>query len=178
MARVLILYSSSEGQTEKIAHYINDQLSDKGLQVDCMACTDVGGEFDFRGFDLVVVGASIHYDKHSRDVVACVTRYHACWQDRASAFFSVSGLAIRGDDKAKRTVQKYITAFLTKTGWQPDWVAPVAGAIMYRKYGWLKRMAMKFLSWKMGLHTDTRRNHEYTDWRVVDRFVQRLLRML
>ena len=45
-----------------------------------------------------------------------------------------------------------------------------AGAIMYRKYGFLKRFFMKLIASGAGGNTDTSKNYEYTDWDEVEHF--------
>lgn len=61
--------------------------------------------------------------------------------------------------------------FLEDTGWQPVSTSIVAGALLYRKYGFFQRWLMKMIVKSSGGATDTSRNHEYTYWAAVDRFV-------
>ena len=49
--------------------------------------------------------------------------------------------------------------------------ATFAGGLLYREYGFLKRWMMKKIAREAGKDTDTSKNHEYTDWNAVDRFV-------
>jgi menaquinone-dependent protoporphyrinogen oxidase len=54
------------------------------------------------------------------------------------------------------------------------------GALVYRQYGFFKRLMMKkIVSDKPGgLSTDTSRDHEYTDWDQVARFAEDFLKRL
>jgi menaquinone-dependent protoporphyrinogen oxidase len=93
-----------------------------------------------------------------------------------SAFFSVS-LAAHGDTA---NAEAYITNFEQQTGWHPTKLGLFSGALLYRKYGFLKRWMMKrIVRDKPGiLSTDTSRDHEYTDWDQVERFGRDFLERL
>jgi menaquinone-dependent protoporphyrinogen oxidase len=42
---------------------------------------------------------------------------------------------------------------------------------MYSKYNWFIRFVMKRIARRAGASTDTSRDHEFTDWVALDRFV-------
>ena len=65
--------------------------------------------------------------------------------------------------------------FVADTGWQPAFVKPVAGALMYSRYNLLIRFVMKRIARQAGASTDTSRDHEFTDWAALDVFVESLL---
>ena len=89
-----------------------------------------------------------------------------------SAFFSVS-LAARDDPDEARG---YVERFVDETGWRPDAVGVVAGALRFTRYGFIKRRVMRKLAADRGdMDTDTTRDHVYTDWQGVDRFVDGFL---
>jgi menaquinone-dependent protoporphyrinogen oxidase len=92
-----------------------------------------------------------------------------------SAFFSV-GLAVasRTHDGAAQS-RGIVDKFLTATGWHPERVELVAGALPYSKYNFLVRFVMRRISAKEGGDTDTSRDYEYTDWSSVDRFARELV---
>ncbi len=62
----------------------------------------------------------------------------------------------------------------------PSQVGLLGGALLYRKYGFVKRLMMKkIVSDKPGgLSTDTSRDHIYTDWDDVTRFAEAFLERL
>jgi menaquinone-dependent protoporphyrinogen oxidase len=45
----------------------------------------------------------------------------------------------------------------------PAKVHPVAGALLYRQYGFLTRFVLRMISKQKGGDTDTSRDYEYTD---------------
>ena len=68
--------------------------------------------------------------------------------------------------------QKYVRELEEETGWTPDVVALVGGALPYTRYGFVKRLMMRRIvaSKSDALSTDTSRDHVYTDWSQVSHF--------
>jgi menaquinone-dependent protoporphyrinogen oxidase len=54
----------------------------------------------------------------------------------------------------------------------------VAGALLYRKYGFLKRWIMKRIVARAGGDTDTSRDYEYTDWNDMRAFAKEFLQLV
>ena len=138
MARVLIPYGTTEGQTAKIADVIADVIRDMGHTADAV---DINGASNTApaGYDAVIIGASIHMGKHGKHVVDFVQKNHDTLEQIPSAFFSVS-LAAHGDTGQAET---YVDEFEEETGWRPDQVALFDGALLYTDYGFIKRHVMK-----------------------------------
>ena len=61
--------------------------------------------------------------------------------------------------------------FVADTGWHPQRLVPVAGALRYSQYNFAVRMLMKRIARESGGSTDTTRDHEYTDWTALEQFV-------
>ncbi len=55
-------------------------------------------------------------------------------------------------------------AFCERTGWHPAIVRSFAGALMYSRYGFVKRRMMQRIAAQEGAPTDASRDWEYTDW--------------
>jgi menaquinone-dependent protoporphyrinogen oxidase len=68
--------------------------------------------------------------------------------------------------------------FFEKTGWQPRFAKPIAGALPYTRYGPLKRFVMKRIVKNMGGPTDTSRDYEFTNFAAVDDCVRRFVASL
>jgi menaquinone-dependent protoporphyrinogen oxidase len=104
--------------------------------------------------------------------------------DVPTAFLSVSLTEAGAEDPAapheKRAqatadVQAFMERFFEDTGWRPRESMPVAGALLYTKYGRIMRFVMKTISKRSGGDTDTSRDYVYTDWEALDRFVEHLV---
>jgi len=176
MAHILTLYGTTEGQTRKIASVIEDTIRDRGHSVERVASTAFNGPLPAAAFDGVIVGASVHMGHHQEAVVRFVKENRTTLMTLPTAFFSVSLAEL--DPAHPEEANDYVTRFLEETGWAPDLVETVAGALCYTKYGFIKRFIMKQISKRHGHPTDTSRDFEFTDWRQVERFVDRFLNTL
>jgi menaquinone-dependent protoporphyrinogen oxidase len=92
---------------------------------------------------------------------------------KPTAFVSVCLGVLQHDADVQREIHTIANRFLLATGWRPAITEIVAGALMYRKYNWLKRWVMKRIVAKAGGDTDTTRNYEYTDWNALRAFANR-----
>jgi menaquinone-dependent protoporphyrinogen oxidase len=175
MAKILIAYGTTEGQTGRIADSIADAIRDQGHDaqaVDLKRTKDL----TLNGYDAVIVGGSIHMGKHEEHVRDFVQSNRVTLERLPSAFFSVS-LAAHGDLENARA---YVENFGQETGWHPTQVGLFSGALLYRQYGIVKRLMMKKIVRDKpgGLSTDTSRDHEYTDWDEVKRFAEDFVKRL
>ena len=169
MARVLIPYRTTEGQTAKIAEVIADVIQGLGhgaQAVDIASLPDTVPD----GYDAVIIGASIHMGKHDRNVVEFVHKNRDTLDRLPSAFFSVS-LAAHGDTQE---AEGYVDRFEEETGWRPDEIALFGGALLYTQYGFIKRHIMKRIARDKPGHLglDTSRDYVYTEWDAVKRFAE------
>jgi menaquinone-dependent protoporphyrinogen oxidase len=175
MAKILIGYGTTEGQTARIAAHIAEVIRSHGIEAearDLKQSKDAGLD----RYDAVIVGGSIHMGEHEDYVVDFVRRNRLKLEGLPSAFFSVS-LAAHGDTA---NAEAYLAKFEQETGWQPAQVGLFGGALLYRQYSFLKRLMMKKIVRDKpgGLSTDTSRDHVYTDWDEVERFAEAFLERL
>jgi menaquinone-dependent protoporphyrinogen oxidase len=172
MTKILIAYGTSEGQTAQIADHLAGVIRGRGLAVETLDLKQ-SKDVSLAGYDAVIIGGSVHMGKHQADVVDFVRRNRVDLERLPSAFFSVS-LAASGD---LANAEAYVENFTQQTGWRPTKVGLFSGALLYRKYNFLKRYMMKrIVRDKPGMPTDTSRDYVYTDWDQVKRFRRRLRR--
>jgi len=169
MARILILYATTEGHTARIADRMTQTLRRLGHATDTKRTASDSPDLQISAYDGVIVGASIHYGKHPGFLRALVHRNRAMLTPRPTAFFSVS-LSAGGPGAKPEAARRYLEKFLRQAGWQPRQTATFAGALQYSKYGRFKRLLMIAFVGLAGGDTDTSRDYEYTDWEAVDRF--------
>lgn len=174
MSSILIAYDTTEGQTRNIAQHLADAITRSGKEVEVIDIRRPPTDFTLEGFDAILVGASIHMSKHSRQLSEFVGRHIGRLNAVPSGFFSVSLSAV-GSEQERADASRFVEEFLQQTGWNPKIKATVAGGLRYREYGFLKRWMMKKIAREAGKDTDTSKNHEYTDWNAVDKFVTEFL---
>ena len=182
--KTAILFATREGQTRRIAERIAADLRAEGAIVDVVDLS-AASDLALSDYDSVCVASSVHLGRHERAVVEFVKRHRTELERLSAAFVSVS-LSEAGVEDATRSegarkqsaadVQRMIDDFVKETGWHPARVCPVAGALAYTRYNVLLRFVMKRIARKAGGPTDTRRDHELTDWTAVDRFAATLAR--
>ena len=177
MAKTLIIYGTTEGQTAKIAQHLADVGRRLGHVVDVVHAPEfVPGSLP--SYEGVLVGGSLHEGRYQRDVAAFVREHARALAGRPGGFFSVSLGAISSHADEVAEVQKIMDTFLSEYGWKPSLTANLGGALKYTQYNWLKRALMKHISKKEGGPTDTSRDHEFTDWTQVTQFGERFFGLL
>jgi len=169
MARVLILYATTEDHTARVAERIAKRLQDRGHRVDWRRAHSALTSLDLEEYETVIVGASVHYGRHPGHLRALLRKHRPGLAARPGAFFSVSLSAATTPHRARR----YVETFLRQVGWQPQHTAAFGGALRYSRYGALKRLVMIAFAALAGHDTDVSRDYEYTDWDAVDRFADR-----
>jgi menaquinone-dependent protoporphyrinogen oxidase len=172
MPRILIAYSTVDGQTRKISERLQRELQAAGHGVTLANIADAT-QPDPTSFDIVVVGASIRYGKYRPELFAYVARHQAALEARPNAFFTVNAVARKtGRDVPERN--PYVKNFYRDCPWRPKLVGVFAGRIDYPKLGFRDRNIIRFIMWITRGPTDPRGCFEFTDWDKVDAFAQRV----
>jgi len=169
MARILIMFASSYGQTRLIAETIASQLRHRGHQV------ELADAFGHRppapgSYDAVMLGSRVHLGRHASEVLEYMVEHRGALAERPTAMFSVS-MAAAGT--AEADPNGYLATLFGAVGWWPSLSIAFGGALPYRRYGAVTRFVMKHISRRHGHSTDTSRNHEFTDWDAVVAFADR-----
>lgn len=170
---LLLVYGTTEGQTQKIARFIADHLAQQGNQTRLANAIDMTAAPDLREYDAVIIAASLHAGHYQSAVVHFVSKHVAAIDARPNAFLSVSLAATSGDQDDALGLSRCVDNFTQQTGWTPQRIHHVAGAFRYTSYDFLKRWAMKYIAYRKGGPTDTSQDHELTDWEDLARFIDR-----
>ena len=168
--RVLVIYGTSYGQTQKIAVRIAATLERRGCAVELCDAAIQHPALPLEQYTAVVVGCSIIAKGHQPAIERFVRENVGILNRLPSAFYQVSASAGSKDEKGRLAAQRLLEDFTRTHVWMPILSASIAGAINYTRYNFLLRWYMKRASAKHGGTTDTSRDHEYTDWAQVDRF--------
>jgi menaquinone-dependent protoporphyrinogen oxidase len=174
MSNVLIVYATKEGQTGRIARCMRDALAASGHSVELVDADHEAPPSDLTRFQAVAVGGPIHAGGYPRSIERFARENRRFLASVRSAFFSV-GLAVasRTSDGRAQTME-LVRKFEARTGWRPQHVELIAGALPYSKYNFLVRYVMRRIAEKEGGDTDTSRDYEYTDFPAVERFAREL----
>lgn len=180
MKHALIVYSTTEGQTRRIAEYAAGVISEGGCSTSVLPVEDavLGPRRelpDGSRADGVLLAASIHVGRHSRSVLQFVQRHAPVLEDLPTAFLSVSMSAATPEGAPE--AEAYVARFLGEADWQPDMKATAGGALRFEEYGFFKKLLMKRIVKVRGLVVDTSHNHEFTDWDEIRRFTEAFVAM-
>lgn len=168
--RILVVYGTTHGHAAKVARRLADRFLALGEESVLANADHLPASVNPREFHAVVVGSSVTCGRHQRCVADFVAAHRDVLEERANAFFSVSGSAAGHADGDLAKARAYVDEFVCATGWRPTRTALVAGAIAYARYNPLLRWVIRRIAAKSGAPTDTSRDHEFTDWGAVDRF--------
>lgn len=170
MAKVLVVYGTTEGHTAKVASFVADVGRRAGHEVTVMHAASNGIDLDVAGYDAFVVGASVHEGWHQAYVRDWISAHRTLLETRPSAFFQVSLTSLVHDQERDRDAHDVVAMMTRETGWTPSRVGFFAGALKYTRYSWLKRLLVKEIARRQAGETDTSQDHEYTDWSEVERW--------
>ncbi len=172
MAKVLILYSTTDGHTVEICRRMTSAIEQGGDTVELVDLKD-GPSLDDYTFDKVVIGASIRYGKHQKSVYEFIRNNREALERVPNALFSVNVVA-RKPEKNTPETNPYLQKFLKQIDWVPQNLGVFAGKIVYPALGPVDRTMIRFIMWMTKGPTDPTGTYEFTDWNKVDDFGRRI----
>jgi menaquinone-dependent protoporphyrinogen oxidase len=181
MKPFVVLYATREGHTRRIAEHVHARLVARGHEAEVHDVGTLPETFDVHRYRGAIIAASVHGGEHEAEMVEFVKRHRAALERVSAAFLSVSLSEASVEQlprdqayrkKAEQEVHEKIASFLDATEWRPRRVEPVAGALMYSQRGPVSRFVTMLRAKRGGTSTDTSRDHEYTDWEALERFVE------
>jgi len=168
--RSIIIYSTTDGHTKKICDFINSNSSKNNFEV--LSINNISN-LDIEKYELIVLGASIRYGKHSPLVFKFVKNYKKILNKKKNAFFSVNVVA-RKTEKSLPETNPYIQKFLKKTNWVPKKIGVFAGKVDYPNYNFINKLAIRFIMYITKGPTDISKSYEFTNWDNIKKFAQEL----
>ena len=171
MLGFLIIYSSTDGHTKRICERIVNSSKDENT-VKILSLNDVLN-FDLSEFQKIIIGASIRYGRHSKQLHEFIDYNKDLLNQKESIFFSVNVVA-RKPEKNTPDTNPYVIKFLKTSKWKPKKIGVFAGRVDYPKYGFFDKYIIKLIMFITKGPTDTSQSYEFTDWSKVDDFAKEL----
>lgn len=168
MSEILIAYATTDGHTLEICRRLRQVIEGQGHRVTLKSITD-DPDMELQPFDKIVLGASIRYGKHSRQVYEFIEKNRRILESRPNAFFSVNVVARKAGKNTPQT-NPYLQKFLRQISWRPKELAVFAGKIDYPKYRFWDRLFIRLIMWMTKGPTDPKAVVEFTDWQQVEAF--------
>ena len=172
MESTLIIYSSTDGQTKNICSRIGEFLSND-IPAKIISLSDATKN-DIEKYDRVIIGASIRYGKHRKELFEFIETNLDELTKKENAFFSVNVVARKSEKNTPET-NPYMQKFLLKTSWVPQKLAVFEGKIDYPKYNFIDKQMIRFIMWLTKGPTNIKNTYEFTDWNKVDSFAKELI---
>jgi menaquinone-dependent protoporphyrinogen oxidase len=160
--KVLIVFETVEGQTRKVADFVETQIRSAGHDVQLFNTDDKLGLVSFDSIDRVVLAAPVHERRHPKKFEVFVSTSLSELKARPTLLISVSLKAAfpEGHEEA----QDYLTEMEMRTGFEPNKEALVAGAVRTSSYGYYESQIVENVALaghKVELIDGVR---EFTDW--------------
>lgn len=175
MSSVLLTYSTTDGHTGRICERLRQVIEERGHRVSVVLLAQADA-LDLVAFDSIVIGASIRYGRHQPQVAQFIARHRALLERKTNAFFTVNIVA-RKPNKNRPENNPYLLKFLRQISWQPKLLGVFAGKLDYPRYRFVDRMMIRFIMLITDGPTDPTTVVEFTDWKEVEAFGQRISEM-
>lgn len=176
MSRILVVYSSIDGQTLKICMRLQQFLENENHQVELITF-DNNLTAKLEQFDAIIMGASIRYGKHRSNVREFIQHNRLYLDSRPNAFFSVN-LVARKRGKNTPETNPYLKHFFKQVSWQPKIAGVFAGRVDYPRYNFIDKNIIRLIMWLTKGPTHPQAVVEFTDWGQVEDFGQRFCNLL
>ena len=167
----LIIFSTTDGHTKKICEKIMNSLNNEKLIK--IVSLDEATKLDLSEFQRIIIGASIRYGKHSRELYKFIKLNRKILDQKQNVFFSVNVVARKFEKNTPET-NPYIKKFLKISKWQPKKLGVFAGKVDYPNYNFFDKYIIKLIMFITGGPTDTSQSYEFTDWSKVENFAKEL----
>ena len=178
--RAAVFYATREGQSQRVAERVAAGLRRRGAQADVINVKTAHGRVAVSGYQTAFVVASVHAGHHEKEMIEFVRGVRDGLTSVGASFLSLTLSQAGAEDPnatpaqraaARNDALRMIDVFSRETGWHPARALPVAGALTYSKYNFLKKLIMKRIAHKAGFDGDTARDYEFTNWQAIDEFV-------
>lgn len=158
--KVLVAYASRHESTADVARVMADELSESGSTVDIRS---IEGIQKLGGYDAIIIGSAIRYDKWLPEATDFVARHQSTLQQTpVSLFFTCMTLSIKSE-KATAQVAEYaaqIAALLPQVS--SAGVGQFAGALDFSKIPLPSRLIAKFVFAFLRVKAG-----DYRDWAAI-----------
>jgi menaquinone-dependent protoporphyrinogen oxidase len=170
MPSILVIYGTTDGHTAKVAAFLGEHLRALGHTVEVDDAKEPRRSPMAADFDAVIVAASIHVSGYQQAVRRWVRDNLPALGERPNAFLSVCMGIVQATPRVRADLDAIVERFVAHTGWRPQRIEFVAGAIPYSRYGLFKRWVMQYMSRQAGVKTSPKQDYEYTDWEALRGF--------
>lgn len=167
---ILVLFATSEGQTQKLARIAAARLIRGGhtVEVHDAARPDLP---DAAGYDAALLLASVHIGRYQQTFVEYVRKNHGALNGIPSAFVSVSLSAAGSDPSDLAGLRACVERLERETLWHPGAVHHAGGAMRFSAYGFFTKLVIKYIARRRGKNVNTSEDYDLTDYVAFETFI-------
>lgn len=177
MSKVLMLFASREGQTQKIIERMRSIVSHAGNEVDLVGLEGPTTGIRLEQYDAFMLGSSIRYGHHHADFCRFAEQNAGALNSKLCYFFSVN-LTARKANRSEPHQNPYLTRFLRNGSLRPDSVEVFAGAYRLSRYNFFQKLLLRLIFRVSDGSSAPTEDHEFTDWSRVTQFAERFVQQL
>lgn len=175
MKPVLIAYAESDGVTRRIAGHVAESFAARDFETSIVDIATIEAYLELENYSGIVVLAVLHRGHHERAAVDLVKAHREALADVPAAFLSLNVEELDAEPVVTTSliraqvaprVPAQMDRFFTEAEWPSTYSRPVAGAIVYSRYGWLVKWALR-----RSPRADATREKDFSDWEKLDDFV-------
>ncbi|MGC3937283.1 flavodoxin domain-containing protein [Roseobacter sp. EG26] len=158
----MIVYATIEGQTGKIARFVEDQLRRQDIAVQVVDAGDKAVSVSFEGVDKVILAASVHERRHPKpfEVFLTAHRHELAPIDTLLLSVSLSAAFPEGLEEAR----EYVIEMNMRTDMKADRDVLVAGAVRTNQYDFYARQVLRHVVLRDKDFDPNVEEYEFTDW--------------
>ena len=172
--KLLILFSTVDGHTKHICEYMVEKLKDtKKITISSI---ENSHEHILSDFNEVVIGASVRYGYHRKNVYEFITANKQILENQKTTFFSLN-LTARKPEKSTPETNPYILKFLKKVNWEPTIKGVFAGRLDYPSLDCPNKLAILFIMAITNGPKDISQVYELTNWKKVDELIESISKL-
>ena len=172
---VMIAFSSIEGQTAKIAQFIESEIKATGQEVVVERVTDDGTPLSLVGHDTVILAASVHERRHPKAFEVLLAGQRDELAKKTTLLISVSLKA--AFEEGREEAQDYLDEMKMRTGFTPSAEALVAGAVRSSSYDYFQSQVVRHVVLRGQDYDPAEGEHEFTDWRHLSSLIRDFLQI-
>ncbi len=171
--KILIIYGTTEGQTQIITERVAAQLREGGHDAELYNAARRPGDLVISAYDKIIIAGSVHQQRHQRSLEIFVLSNLAQLKTMSTMFLSVSLSAAFEDGRPD--AQRYVDEFFAYTGWQATQTLLIAGALRYDQYDFFMEQIVNHVVLKDREVKGPMGDHEFTDWNALSQSIKAFL---
>lgn len=171
--KVVIAFASIEGQTAKIARFVEAEARNAGFETRLVNIRDEDANVAFAGVDIVILAASVHERRHPEAFESFLVDARDQLAARPSLLLSVSLSA--AFPEGREEAEDYVIELKARTKIDPDAEMLVAGAVRGTQYDYFAQQVIRHVLLRGRDLDPNGAEHEFTDWAALAKGVSAFL---